>query len=128
MNSYAKGRRWATEVVGFLNANGFDAHRLTSPGPLADPGDIFGVPMLTIEAKNERQYDLAGYVNQTEVERVSNGTPFFVVAIHRVGRGDPAQGYALTSMANYFDLYRRWLDSTVRANGRTLRVVREDRS
>lgn len=109
--SKAKGGWWERECYQWARANGFpDAHRL-APAGIFDRGDIGGIGPLTMECKNERAMDLAGYIDEAERESANNGTRLFVAAIHRRGHGSVGQGYALTTIDNYWLVYHAAIEA-----------------
>ena len=91
--SKQKGTRAESAVVACLRANGYpDAERRVLHGA-ADRGDICNVPGTTIEVKDCKTMQLAGWVDEANVEAANNGTRVGVVWHHRKGRGDPLDWY-----------------------------------
>ena len=72
-----KGSQFERDIVGHLNDQGYNCER-TRAGWKDDRGDIHGIshPILgnfTIECKNQKSMDLAGWVKELEAERAANG-------------------------------------------------------
>lgn len=68
----ARGTRFETEIVEYLKAEGLKARRIALAGA-DDCGDIEvvapnGIDHFIIEAKNVREANLAGWVQQSQVE------------------------------------------------------------
>lgn len=64
------GAKWETDLLRYLRNEGYDAERLRLTGA-KDEGDLClrlgGLPFI-LEAKNEKQINLASYVREAEVE------------------------------------------------------------
>lgn len=89
----AKGSTYERRVCDMLNAAGVVAERMPA-GATLDRGDLW-VPSWTVECKNQRRHDLAGWMDETLCEQANRASPWHVLFIHRAGRGDPAHGYAV---------------------------------
>ena len=97
--SKAKGTRWETEVVRFLQEAGHPAHRRPQQGA-KDVGDIGGVPGWTLEAKSVKEIRLAEFLDQANREAVHAGDPYGAAVIKR--RGRPVQdGYVVMDLATF---------------------------
>jgi hypothetical protein len=88
-----KGTRWAKLVEDFLNELGFGVVR----SKWFDAGDDMTAVMpglaLSVEAKNHRSIDLAGFVDQATRQAGPGEVP--VVFVHRRGRGSVDDGYVV---------------------------------
>lgn len=103
----AKGTAWETDLVRYLRAHGFpDAERRALAGAL-DLGDITGTPGLVWEAKHQRTFELAGWVDEAEVERINAGADYAAVVARRPRRPDPADAYVIVPLARYVTLVRQ---------------------
>ena len=91
--SIRKGNAWRRAIVNTLTRHG---HRTQVRG-LGYPGDDITVPgtrpALSIEAKNWKSTDLAGWVDQAERQCPPLSLP--VVWAHRRGKADPEDGYVV---------------------------------
>ena len=89
--SKAKGTRWESEIVAYLNGAGLRVERRTLSG-VSDKGDVAGLP-LVIEAKNCRTTELAAWVDEATVEARNAGVAAGVVGHHRRGKASPGDGF-----------------------------------
>jgi hypothetical protein len=92
--SRAKGTAAESAVVRYLNDNGFPyADRAPLRGN-ADKGDITGIPGFVCEVKNCARMELAGWVDELDVEMRNAGVTLGAVVHKRRGKGDPGQWFA----------------------------------
>lgn len=112
-----KGTRAETAVVRWARANGFpDADRAPLRGT-ADTGDITGIPSHVISVKwRAGNQPMAWPLWLRDLERMQdNGTrdwcdgvtsrPSGLVICNRAGIADVGRWYAVTTVADYFDLF-----------------------
>lgn len=91
--SKAKGTRWESAIVDFLQSNGvLYAERRALTGT-QDRGDIAGIPGVVIEGKNAAEMKLAAWVDEAETERVNAKAHIALVWHHRRGKASPGDGY-----------------------------------
>jgi len=90
--SNPKGTRFETALVRYLASWWPHVERRARNGA-KDRGDIAGLIGVVVEAKAARAMDLAGWVDEAEVERVNDGASVAVVWHHRRGKGSPGDGY-----------------------------------
>lgn len=102
----AKGTRWESAIVDYLRTNGVPHAERRALSGTQDRGDIAGLPGVVIEAKNARTADLAGWVDEAEVERNNARAELAVVWHHRRGKASPADGYVTMSGATLVHLLR----------------------
>ena len=101
-----RGTAWETAIVRFLNTNGFPyAERRALRGG-NDRGDIAGLPSLVIEAKHVARTDLAGWVDEAELERDNDGARYGAVWFKRRGTTNPGRAYVLLTGDDFLRLYR----------------------
>lgn len=102
--SKIKGTRFESEVVAYLNGNGYPlAERRSLKGTL-DKGDIVnGPPSFTLELKNEARLNLAGYMAEAEAEAANAGTPYFAAVVKRRGKG-AAKAYVVMPLDQFVEL------------------------
>lgn len=64
-----KGPLWETKLLNYLREHGFDAERLRLTGK-EDEGDLVvkDGSVIIIEAKDEKKFDLSGYLREAEDE------------------------------------------------------------
>lgn len=102
--SKAKGTAAETAVVGYLRQRGWiHAERRALAGNV-DRGDIAGVVGVTLEVKNCKTIDLAGWLREALVEQANNGDPVGAVIAKRRGTTNPADWYALMTVRQLCDL------------------------
>jgi hypothetical protein len=92
-----KGTSWETKIERLLQDSGHDATRIVMRGA-EDRGDIeirlpFGT--ITIEAKNEKRFDFAGYVEEACKEAERAGSVLGVAWVHRPRKSRPEDGYVV---------------------------------
>jgi len=106
----AKGTSFETLIKNYLNGKGFkNARRAVLEGG-QDKGDIHGVEspsrQVCIQCKNQRSFDLSGWLNATveQAQRLGNALPALVVK--RPGKGDKALGdtYVVMRLDDFVDL------------------------
>lgn len=90
--SKRKGTAMETEVVRFLQSMGIGGAERRALQGVADRGDISGVPGWTLEVKNCARMDLAGWMNEAQLEWLHDNSGKFVsrwwAVIHkRRGKG-----------------------------------------
>ncbi|MFE1205690.1 hypothetical protein ACFW5V_28800 [Streptomyces sp. NPDC058762] len=106
----AKGSAWERAIVEHLRAAGWPFAERRLAGSRKDRGDIAGVVGVVIEAKNTASRNLAGWVDETEVERQNDGAWLGVVWHKRTGKGSAADGYVTMTGAQFTELLARALD------------------
>ena len=94
----AKGSQYEREIVNYFRSHGYDAER-TRAGWSDDRGDIHGISHrvlgnFTIECKNHKAMDLAGWVKELEAERVANGGGLGAVVHKKRGTTEAEDQYA----------------------------------
>lgn len=105
----AKGTRWESAIVTYLNEQGFVmAERRALAGAL-DKGDITGIPGVVIEAKNTKTIPLAQFLDQANVEARNANAEVGVAWIKRRGKGSPADGYVVMDGAAFLELLHGWI-------------------
>ena len=88
-----KGSQAERDVVAWLKANGYPYADRRVAGATLDKGDISGVLGVTIEVKNHKRMDLAGWVGELEVE-IKNDNAWTGTVIHkRHGKSDVDEWY-----------------------------------
>lgn len=102
-----KGTTFETLIVNYLRDSGAFpyAERRALHGTV-DKGDITGTPGLVWECKNHKQIKLAEWIDETEVERGNANADIGILVVKRVGRGDPADQYAVLPLAELVYLLR----------------------
>lgn len=99
-----KGTAAETAFVSWLRANGWPhAERRTQKGAL-DRGDVTGTPGLVFEVKDCKSWDLAGWLRETEFERMNDSANYGILIMKppRVGLSTPGRWAAAMY---YRDLY-----------------------
>jgi hypothetical protein len=106
----AKGSAWERAIVEHLRAAGWPFAERRIAGAAKDRGDIAGVVGVVIEAKNTASRNLAGWIAETEAERVNDGAWLGVVWHKRTGKASAADGYVTMTGAQFTALLARALD------------------
>jgi len=96
-----KGSQFERAVVTYLAGHGFPyCERTYGAGRPADVGDVDGIVGWTLEVKNHRALDLAGWSDEAERERVNGRQPFAAVIAKR--RNKPTAGaYVIVSLSTF---------------------------
>jgi hypothetical protein len=106
----AKGSAWERAIVEHLRNAGWPYAERRIAGAAKDRGDIAGVVGIVIEAKNTASRNLAGWIEETEVERVNDNAWLGVVWHKRTGKSSAADGYVTMTGAQFTALLARALD------------------
>jgi hypothetical protein len=93
-----KGTAYETAVVRYLQDNGFPHAERSPLYGSGDRGDITGCPGIVWECKNHKSHDLAGWLRETEQERINANADFGVLTVKRAGVGDIGQQYAVMTL------------------------------
>lgn len=93
-----KGSSFERDIVGYFNDQGFTVER-TRAGWTDDRGDIHGLSHrvlgnFTIECKNQKALDLAGWLKELERERAANGGGLGAVVHKKRGYSEGEEQYA----------------------------------
>lgn len=96
-----KGSQFERDAVTYLRSNGFPyAERSYGAGRRLDVGDVDGVPGWTLELKNCRAIDLAGWIDEAERERIHGRRRFGAVIAKRRNKGT-SQSYVVMTLATF---------------------------
>jgi hypothetical protein len=106
----AKGSAWERAIVNHLRDAGWPYAERRIAGAAKDRGDIAGVVGVVIEAKNTASRNLAGWIEETELERVNDKAWLGVVWHKRTGKSSAADGYVTMTGAQFTALLARALD------------------
>lgn len=91
-----KGTAAETAVVNYLKDNGFPhATRIGSIHGSNDKGDIGGCGPLVLEIKNHKSFDLAGWLDELEVEMGNAGVDSGAVIAKKRGTTQVGEWYAI---------------------------------
>lgn len=105
--SQVKGDKWERDLVDYFKSEGFDkARRCYGAGVHDGIGDILGIDLFTIEAKDQNRIDLAEWVDQAERQRHYSLNPFSVVIAKR-RRKKVADAYAVIPLFLFIEIARR---------------------
>ncbi len=101
----AQGTAWETRLVKYLQENGFPyAERRALTGAL-DRGDIAGIPLVCLEAKNARRHELAQWIDEVVKEKANAQAQIAAVVFPRRGHS-AARAYVLMELQQFIDLIR----------------------
>ena len=99
-----KGATFERAVVEYLRGAGLPyVERAYGAGRPDDVGDIDGLPGWTIEVKNHQRLDLAGWVDEAEVERANGRQRFAAVVAKRRGKST-GSAYVVMTLATFAEL------------------------
>ena len=104
--SKQKGTAAETAVVRYLQANGFPYSERRTLAGVNDKGDIAGLPGVVLEVKNCKRMELAGWLDELEVEMKNAGAYIGAVVHKRRGTTDPGQWFATLPFSVLVDLLR----------------------
>jgi len=101
-----KGSEWERQIVKYLRAEGWIGAERTRAGWQDDRGDIDGVVGVTIEAKNQKVMNLAGWVDEL-VNEMANGRNLVGAVVHkRRGVTEVGRCYATMPMQVFVNLLK----------------------
>lgn len=107
-SSKRKGTAWETLVVRAIQEHGWPyAERRVLHGT-NDLGDVINFPGWTIEAKNQRAFDLSGWMKELDVERKRAGTPWGALVVKRPRYSQAEDAYAVMRFGDLLDLIYAW--------------------
>lgn len=96
-----KGSAFELDIVQYLKEHGFPyAERAYGGGRPDDRGDINGIVGWTIEAKNRKEMDLAGWCSEAAGEATNAHSRFWAVIAKRRNRSI-ADAYVVISLAQF---------------------------
>jgi hypothetical protein len=105
--SKAKGTRWESAIVEFLRGRGFPYAERRALAGTRDLGDVTGIPGVVIEAKNEKQHNLTGWLKEAEQERRNADADLGVVWFKRRGKTSAGDGFVLMDGDTFAYLLRQ---------------------
>ena len=105
------GSLWEKKVAEYLDSRlSVDVERRARNGA-KDRGDINGVKAfgerVVIECKDVAKTNISGWLTEAEVERENDSAAIGVVAAKRRGKGDPADGVVMMTLATFAWLLER---------------------
>lgn len=108
--SKRKGSKAERDVVQWLKANGYPYADRRLAGATLDKGDISGVLGVTIEVKDHKRMDLAGWIAELEIE-MKNDNAWTGTVIHkRKGKGDVSEWYASMPAKVWLELLKKTIN------------------
>jgi hypothetical protein len=93
--SKIKGTAAETAVVTYLRTRGFPHTERRALNGSQDRGDITGIPGIAIEVKNAARIELAGWLDEANIERANDKADYGFVWFKRRGKTSPAQWFVL---------------------------------
>lgn len=96
-----KGTKWETDVVNYLNENGFpNAERRALTGK-NDKGDIAGLPNnWVLECKDHKTISLSTFVDEAMTEKENAGSAYGAAVIKRA-RKNVSQAYVVMPLEQF---------------------------
>lgn len=104
--SKAKGTAGESAVVEALKAAGWPHAERRALSGTQDRGDVAGMAGVCIEVKNERTYDISGWLKEVEVEKANARAAIGACWFKRPGKGDPMDWGVVMTGAQFVDLLR----------------------
>ena len=104
--SKRKGTRAESEIVAYLQQNGFPHAERRALAGANDKGDVSGVPGVCIEIKDCVRVELAAWLDEATAEAKNAGAPVGVVWFKRKGRGSPGKWYVLMDGDTFVEVIR----------------------
>jgi len=103
-SSRNRGNSFEVAVANFLQAHGWEAitSRNANGGRQHGPDLITDLPV-TVEAKNQKRIDLAGWVDQAVEDA---GGELASVWVKRRGRGDVGESYVVMRASDFVEVMR----------------------
>lgn len=107
-----KGTAFETEVLRHLESKGFlAAHRTATKGG-QDTGDINGIVnvhskrRVVVQCKNQRSFDLSGWLNATgeQASRLGGAVPVLTIKRPRIGPSNSGKHYAVLELDELIQL------------------------
>jgi Holliday junction resolvase len=96
-----RGSAFERDVVHYFQTHGFPAaERTYGAGRPQDVGDIGGLAGFVVEVKAHRSIDLAGFVDEAEIERANAGAQFGVVIAKRRNKST-GQSYVVMDLESF---------------------------
>lgn len=89
--SKAKGTWGESKIRDYL-AGWFPAVLRPAMHGSKDEGDLVGIPLTTVEAKNCGRYEIQKWIRELDVEKANAGMPYGVLIVKPVGVGDTRMG------------------------------------
>jgi hypothetical protein len=113
-----KGTGFELDVVRFLRGFFHFAERAYGAGRPDDRGDIAGIPDWTLELKNHKEFDLAGWCAEAAAESVNARTRWWAVIAKRRNR-PVSDAYVVMPLEQFArllssELYSKGWDDAVR--------------
>ena len=99
--SKTKGSAWERAIVDYLRTVGWPFAERRLAGSTKDRGDIAGLVGVVIEAKNTARLDLAGWIEEADLERANDGAWLGIVWHKRRGKASAADGYVTMTGAQF---------------------------
>lgn len=101
--SKAKGASYENEVVKYLRSRGFEVTRAKIGNAT---GDIIGIPGVVVEAKNQKRFDVAGWVDQMLGEVEAAHARLGMVIAKRPRKVDIGENYLIMTVADGITLLK----------------------
>jgi len=101
--SRAKGTRWETAIVAYLQARGWPHAERRALHGKHDRGDVAGIVGVVIEAKSAARVELAAWLDEATAE-ADHRDEYGVVWFKRRGHTHPQDGYVLMDGDTFVNL------------------------
>ena len=103
-----KGSQYERDVVKWLISMGYPcAERAYGAGRHDDVGDIDGIDGVVIECKNEKKFNIPGYLQELEDEMINADAETGVVLIKKRGTSNISESYAVMPAELWVNLLKQ---------------------
>lgn len=104
----AKGREAENGLVALLQASGWPYAERRRQSGSRDRGDITGIPKVVLEVKSGARINLAGWLKETEVERLNDRAIYgaLVIKLRGVGASRAGEWPVLLPLSQFLQLLR----------------------
>jgi hypothetical protein len=102
--SKAKGTKWATAIVDFLRDNGVPYAEKRNQCGSRDRGDIAGIPLVVVEAKDDPSLSVQAMLREAEAERVNDRADIGVAWTKVRGKASAGDGIVHMTPATFLFL------------------------
>lgn len=103
----AKGSLWEVAIVAALRQRYWPHAERRALAGKNDRGDIAGLPLVVIEAKNHKTITLAAWMDELADEIANDGADLGCVWIKRRGKARAVDGYVVMFPDDFMELLRQ---------------------
>ena len=105
--SRAKGTSWEQAIADYLRERGWPHAERRAMNGSNDRGDITGLPLVVIEAKNAQTWAVPEWLREAEIERSHDRADLGVVWIKRRMSTSPGAAYVVMDGHTFTELLKK---------------------